>query len=178
MKTLALIFVWAVCAVPGVQGQLFSDDFTRGTDPGPLAPWLAQSGNWTMTGGVLQGGTNGLFGYSSAYVTNSWTNYSVQARIQFPAGAFGGGLAARLNSATGARYAIWIYPEGSAGGSNLLKLLKFQTWTTFGYLSAVSVPMQSVSLAAVGTNWHSVKLDLRGSRITVSYDGSQNRTFV
>ena len=28
----------------------FSDDFTSSTDPGPLAPWVAQDGTWSVTG--------------------------------------------------------------------------------------------------------------------------------
>jgi hypothetical protein len=82
-------------------------------------------------------------------------------------------LGGRLNPATGAHYAAWIYPEGSPGGSDLLTLFKFQTWTTFGYQGVNFVPMQQVSLAAVGTNWHALKLAFQGNLITVSFDGNQ-----
>src|SRR6266576_5881176 len=99
------------------QGQLFSDNFTRGTDPGPLTPWFTNAGQWTVTGGTMQSGLNPTFSYANAYITNNWTNYSVQARFQFQAGAFGGGLGGRLTPGTGAHYGAWIYPEGSPGGS-------------------------------------------------------------
>ena len=36
--------------------QFFADDFTRGTDPAPITPWVAQSGAWSITGGVLKAG--------------------------------------------------------------------------------------------------------------------------
>ena len=85
--------------------------------------------------------------------------------MQLSAGGFGGGLAGRLNPATGARYAAWIYPEGSPGGSSMLKLLKFQNWSQFTVL-------QQVSLAGVGTNWHTLKLVMQGNRIAVHYDGT------
>ena len=114
---------------------LFSDSFSRTN----LSPWVAQSGNWAVTNGVLLGGTNTLSSYGVAYITNSWSNYSVQASIQFPAGAFGGGVDACLNTATGARYSAWIYPEGSGGGALTLKLIKFQTWTSFAYNGVSSV---------------------------------------
>jgi len=67
---------------------LFSDDFTRGTDPGPLPPWSVQSGNWTITGGEFQAGSNSLHGYANAYVSDTWSNYAVQASLRFPVGAF------------------------------------------------------------------------------------------
>ena len=154
--------------------QIFSDDFTRGTDPGPLAPWLtSQSTNWMVTGGVLRGGTNAPQSYGNVYLTNNWINYSVQARLQFPVGVFGGGIGGRLNTNSGAHYAAWIYPEGSSGGSNVLKLIKFQTWTTYGYTNASYIPMQEVNLASVGTDFHTVKLSFQANLITVFYDGDQ-----
>src|SRR4051812_45381486 len=90
-----------VALAPSIQAQDFSDDFLRGTDPGPLTPWVVQSGVWTVTGGVLAGGTNPLFSYGFAFITNSWTDYAVQARIRLGAGAFGAGIGGRLNPATG-----------------------------------------------------------------------------
>lgn len=126
-----------------------------------------------MTGGVLKGGKNTAQTYGYAYLTNNWTNYSVQAQFQFPSGAYGGGVGGFLNPTTGAHYAAWIYPESSPGGARLLKLVKFQTWTTWGYNGSSSTPMQQVSLASVGTTWHTLKLGLSGTQITVSYDTNQ-----
>src|SRR3954469_13420174 len=81
-KGLPWLFIALVCFGYSAQAQDFSDDFSRGTDPGPLTPWVAQTGTWTVTGGVIQGGLNPLFSYGSAYVTNSWSSYSVQTRVQ------------------------------------------------------------------------------------------------
>jgi hypothetical protein len=145
---------------------LFTDDFSRITNSTSVAPWVVQSGNWSITNGILQCGTNVLSTYSFAYITNSWTNYSVQARIQFPAGAFGGGLGGRVDPPTGKRYTAWIYPDASAGGSNVLKLIKFLSWTTFAVL-------QETNLPSVGTNWHTVKLSFYGDTVSVCYDGAE-----
>jgi hypothetical protein len=150
---------------------LFSDNFTRGSDPGPLDPWQVQSGNWTVTGGVMKGGTNSLATYGFAYITNSYNNYSVQARVQFQAGAFGGGIGGRLNPATGGHYAAWIYPETSTGGSNVLRLIKFQSYSSFSYLG-VAGPIAEVNLPAVGTGFHTVKLAFLWNRIAVYFDGN------
>jgi hypothetical protein len=146
-------------------GTLFMDSFTRSTEPGPLSPWVPQAGNWSVTGGMLTSGTNASNSYSYIYLTNVWTDYSAQTLIKLSAGAFGGGLSTRLNPATGARYAAWIYPEGSSGGSSVLKLLKFQNWTGF-------TVMQQASLPGVGTNWHTLRLVARGNRLAAQYDGN------
>ena len=76
-----LLALLVCCCGVVAEGQIFSDDFTRDTDPGPLSPWVNYSGNWSVTGGGLKGGTNALDSFAFAYVANNWTNYSVQARI-------------------------------------------------------------------------------------------------
>jgi hypothetical protein len=83
----------------------------------------------------------------------------------------GGALGARLDAASGAHYAAWIYPENSVGGSKLLKLIRFSDWSTFTVL-------QSVSLAAVGTNWHTVKIACQGNQIAIWFDNTQIITAV
>ena len=88
-------------------------------------------------------------------------------RIQIPAGTFGGGLGGRVDPASGAHYGAWVYPAGSPGGSNMLKLWKFRGWTNIG----TGAPMQQVSLPAVGTGWHTLQLNFTGNRILVFYDG-------
>jgi hypothetical protein len=165
--------VTVTLSVTPTPNVLFSDDFTRGTDPGPLSPWLVQSGTWTITGGEIQGGTNSLHTYGYSYISNSWTDYAVQARLRFPAGAFGGGLGGRLNPGNGAHYSAWIYPEGSPGGDRMLKLIKFQDWSDFSYLMNIGSPIMQVPLLSVGTNWHTVKVQYEGTQISVFYDGVQ-----
>jgi hypothetical protein len=148
---------------------LFSDDFTRPPDsPDPLSPWVATMGTWTVTGGVMQGtGPARQYSYASLSTMPQWTDYTVQGLIQIPAGSFGGGIGGRVDAATGAHYGAWVYPTGSPGGSNLLKLWKFRGWTDIG----TSVPMQQVSLPAVGTGWHTLQMTFLGNRILVYYDG-------
>ena len=67
---------------------------------------------------------------------------------------------------TGAHYAAWLYPDASAGGSNVLVLIKFPTYTSVSF-----VPLAQVPLDSVGTNFHTVKLAFAGNQIGVSYDG-------
>src|SRR6266403_1106904 len=145
MKRLFLLLTCTL-GLTTAQAQLFYDSFTRGTDPGPLTPWTAQSGAWSVTGGTMQSGLNPTFSYANATITSNFVNHTVQGRFKFPAGAFGGGLAGRLNPSTGTHYAAWVYPENSPGGSNVLKLIKFQNWSTFGYNGSGGAPIQQVSL--------------------------------
>jgi uncharacterized repeat protein (TIGR02543 family) len=149
-------------------GVLFSDNFTSSTNPAPLSPWVAQDGTWAVTGGRLLG-ESAASSYGNAYVTNStWTDYSLQAQVQMSTiSGYGGGIGGRLNPATGAHYAAWVYPEDSAGGSAVMKLVKFEGWTTWSF-----TPMQTASLPSVGTNWHTVTMTFQSTNIAVSYDGT------
>lgn len=152
---------------------LFFDNFTRPTEPGTLAPWKVQSGNWLITEGVMQAGTNPVQTYGYAYVTNSWSNGVVEVRLRFPSGAFGGGVGVRLNPETGAHYAAWVYPEDSPAGSRTLRLVKFQTWTTFGYQGTNGLAMAETPLPSVGTNWNTLKLALHTNQLAVYFNDQQ-----
>ncbi|MDD2272161.1 MAG: Ig-like domain-containing protein [Desulfuromonadaceae bacterium] len=155
-------------SVTAVSEILFSDDFTRVPgEPTPLSPWVSVLGSWTVTDGVLQG-SGAALSYSQVYYAPAplWDNYSVEGRFQFAATAFGGGLGCRVNPATGAHYAAWIYPDNSAAGSNMLVLGKMWSWTTYG-----NALMAQVSLPSVGTGFHTLKIVCNGSRIQVYYDG-------
>ena len=155
------------------QGDLFYDNFSRATNSlNPLFPWVVEDGTWAIANGVLDGqstsGVNG--GYGRIYVANTnWTDYSVLGQMQFSsASGFGGGLGGRLDATTGAHYAAWIYPEGSEGASGglaVLKLIKFNTWTTYTVL-------QTVTLPNVGTSLHALALSFQGANIAVSWDGT------
>ncbi|MGD0745390.1 MAG: MBG domain-containing protein, partial [Verrucomicrobiota bacterium] len=164
----SFIFANGTLTVTPTNAILLSDDFERPTYPGDMTPWVALQGAWLATNANFQG-TSSATNYSFAYLAANWTNYSLQAQIQFSASnAYGGGLAGRLDPATGARYAAWIYPEQSPAGPALLRLIKFRDWTTWS-----STPMALVSLPAVGTNWHTLNLAFQGYQITVSFDGVQ-----
>jgi Immunoglobulin I-set domain/Bacterial Ig domain/Immunoglobulin domain len=152
-------------------GYLFWDDFSRPPGSSSIAPWVQQLGSWSLTNETMVStSVNNSYGY--AYynpVGATWTNYTVQARIQFSTNsAYGGGIGARLDPRTGAHYAAWVYPENSFAGSAVLKLVKFEGWATWSFS-----PMQLVSLPSVGTNWHTVTLALQGTNLTVYFDGVQ-----
>ena len=148
---------------------LFSDDFTRAPGaPDSLSPWVAVMGTWTVANGVLQGSAP-VSSYGHIYYAPSplWDDYAVEGRFQYSSSAFGGGIGCRVNPANGAQYSTWIYPDNSAGGHNVLKLVKQWGWTTWS-----GTPMAQVSLPSVGTGWHTLKLICNGNRLQVFYDGT------
>jgi len=158
---------------------LFADNFIRCPSPGTLAPWQVYWGSgvlgqWGLTNEVLQGSSAVLNRYGYCYLSTSWPDYSVEATIRFSAtNAYGGGLGGRLNPATGGHYAAWVYPEGSPGGSNVLGLVKFSTWTDWDY-GGSPVFMAQTNLASVGTSWHTLRLRFNGNQIDVYYDDLVN----
>src|SRR5262245_52242562 len=89
------------------QTTVFTDSFSRTT----LLPWTVNQGTWSVNGSALLGSRSTAQNYAYAYVNTNWTDYSVEARVQFPVGAYGGGIGGRLDTATGAHYGAWIYPE-------------------------------------------------------------------
>lgn len=143
---------------------LFTDDF-EGSSGDPLSSWTQAIGSWDVSSGELHQ-IDPYSTYNYIYSEGSWTDYSVEGRIQLPAGVYGGGIGGRLDPALGTHYAAWIHPDGSPGGSNVLKLIKFRSWTRW-----ISEPMKEVAIPDVGTDWHTLKLAFTGNRIEVYYDG-------
>ena len=117
-------------------GYLFWDDFSRPSGSSSIAPWVRQLGTWSITNETMVS-TSVSNSYGYAYynpVGATWSNYTVQARLQFSTNsAYGGGIGARLDPKTGAHYAAWVYPEGSFAGSAVLKLVKFEGWATWSF---------------------------------------------
>jgi len=143
---------------------LFNDSFNNAT-------WT--SSQWTINGGTwnvevekyiqsdLTG--TGAAGYKNSYAGDTaWTNYIVEARARYVNQNYGPQIAARLDPATGARYALWIYPT-SGQGPNTARLLKFTDWSTWTQLAMTT----SIT---TNTNWHTLRMELIGSSIRCYYD--------
>src|SRR5947209_5805336 len=172
MKSRLVVLFCACTAL--AQGQSFFDDFTRGSDPGPLTPWSVQSGTWTVTGGALKAGANATSSFGYAYIANSsWTNYSVEAQIRFSTtSAYGGGIGGRLNPVFGGHYAAYICPENSPAGGKTLQIYKLQDWQSIEFTNSSDQAMAIVTLPSVGTNWHSLKLAFQANQISAYFDNN------
>jgi hypothetical protein len=155
---------------------LFHDNFKRCALPYALAPLQVLAGQyggtWSLTGDALQGAQPYDYGY--CYLGANWSNYWIEAKIAIPAGACGGGIGGRLDPLYGAHYAAWVYPEASGCASNVLRLVKFNQWDSWGYKGTNQAPMAAANLAAVGTGYHTLKLSFTNTNyIEVFFDGTK-----
>ncbi len=156
----------AISIVP--PGDLFADVFDRPSGSDSISPWVEQLGNWAITNETLVS-TSTVNSYGYAYVSNAtWSNYIVQADVQFSTtNAYGGGIGARLDPTTGAHYAAWVYPEGSFAASAVLRLVKFEGWASWS-----GTAIQQVSLPSVGTNWHRITFSVQGNNLAIYFDST------
>jgi hypothetical protein len=146
---------------------IFSDDFNDGSWTN--SHWTVNGGTWSVdVEKYLQSDLTGMgpTAYKNTYAGDtSWTDYAVEAEARYISGNYGSQIAARVNPMTGSRYAFWVYPASGGGETpNTLKLIKFTDWTTWTELARAT--------ATTDTNWHSLKMELRGSSIRCYYDGT------
>lgn len=140
----------------------FFDDFSSGT----AANWtISPTGNasgWSVVNGAYT--FNGQ-GPSQSWAGNpSWTDYVFSTDIKLSSTSnYPGGIRGRLNTATGAGYAVWLYP-----GTGVLRLWRVTQWNidTDPGLTLIGQP---VSLL-MDTNTHNLKLVMKGSQISIYYD--------
>jgi hypothetical protein len=155
------------CMVNAQTNILFSDNFNRVPNPiTNISPWnnyTGVSGTYVVINNALIE-SNGTYGCYVYYPTNL-NNYSFTTTFRFGSvNNWGGGMGARLNSATGARYAIAIHPDNSGGGPNILKLVNFTNWTT-------DFTLKQININPTGTNLHSYSMTLSNNFISVFMDG-------
>ena len=146
---------------------VYTEDFGTNTAD-PLSPWSRVSGSWTVANGIMQvsGSPSEYAAIAYPDTTPSWGDYLLQAQVSFATGAFGGGVCGRVSPATGARYCVVVLPDGSAAGSNTMKIIKFRAGSPWA-----EILIGQASLPSVGTGWHLVQVLFAGSRIMAYYDG-------
>ncbi|HKD13774.1 MAG TPA: hypothetical protein VKE71_04435 [Candidatus Angelobacter sp.] len=141
---------------------LFSDNFSSGNSNNWLISPLGHAADWSVV--------NGFFTYDGAGPTQAytgsqgWTDYSFSADFKLSTTSnYPGGIRARLNLTTGAGYAVWFYP-----GSGFVRLYSVGQWNIdAGFATLAQAPL------TFDTNIHNVRIDLKGSTITVYYDNKQ-----
>ena len=139
---------------------LFQDTFSSN------AQWKASpmglAANWTIL--------NNTFAYNGGGATQqyagsaTWTDYTLQADVTLNTTSnYPGGIRFRLNPSTGACYAVWLYP-----GTSQVKLLKSTVWNINTNTTTLSTVAKALT---AGT--HHLRVDVRGSSITVYLDYAQ-----
>lgn len=162
---LLLIVPLLLGALPAAaQTTLFSDDF----GPKPLAAWQASPlgllNNWSASSGaaVYNGG-----GHTQLYAgSGSWTDYTVRAQFKVDtANNHPGGLRGRVNTATGASYAAWIYP-----GTSVIKLIRSAAWHIDdpGFAVLAEAPVGVISPGV----FHTLAIQFSGTQISVVYNST------
>jgi len=144
-------------------GQLLVDNFSSGTATGWTISPMGGGAGWSVV--------NGAYAYNGGGASQSWrgatwwTDYSFTTRFRLAnLSNFPGGIRGRVNTATGAGYAVWLYPA-----TRELKLFRATGWDINSPGLAL---LASVSGVVVDTtNFHALRLTFRGSTIDVLYDG-------
>ncbi len=143
---------------------LFTDDFNDGNANGWTISPLGNASGWSVVGGIYTYNGSGL---TNSYTGSaSWSDYTLVAGIKLSSlSDLPGGIRGRVNLASGAGYAVWLYPaEGQ------IKLFRATGW------DIDSVGQTQLGPTANGitfdTNFHSVWLNFSGTTITVYFDGT------
>ncbi|MGH9517154.1 MAG: N,N-dimethylformamidase beta subunit family domain-containing protein [Terriglobales bacterium] len=144
-----------------VTNLLLFSNFSDGTMNGWAFSPLGFASNWSVANGALQ--YNGG-GHTQVFAGNSsWTDYTLNVAIKLASlNDYPGGIRARLNPATGAGYAVWLYPH-----EGLIKLFRNTAWNIDTGLVLIAQGSTSFDSA----NFHNVQLSFKGSQISVLYDG-------
>jgi hypothetical protein len=141
---------------------LFNDNFSSGSSSNWTISPLGHAADWSVAGGFFS--YDGA-GPTQAYTgSQGWTDYSFSADFKLSsANNYPGGVRARMNLSTGAGYGVWFYP-----GSGLIRLYAINQWNIdSGFATVAQAPL------VFDTKVHNVRIDLKGSTITVFYDNAQ-----
>ncbi|TKB23975.1 DUF1080 domain-containing protein [Desulfopila sp. IMCC35006] len=143
---------------------LFSDDFTSGTASGWAISPLGRAAGWDVVNGIYSyDGSGHTQSYSG---DSSWGDYTLDVKFRLAnLNNYPGGIRGRVNSTTGASYAVWLYPA-----SGQIVLWKATAWfidnpglTQLGQASGITFDT---------TAFHLLRMAFNGNQITVYYDGA------
>ncbi|HWZ45574.1 MAG TPA: family 16 glycoside hydrolase [Candidatus Saccharimonadales bacterium] len=145
-----------------VAGLLMSSNFDDGTMKGWANSPLGRTQDWSVINGDL---VNNGGGHTQVFAGDGvWADYDLQVDVKLASlSDYPGGIRGRVNPATGASYALWLYPN-----ERIVKLYRTVGWNIdsgFTLLGQASVTFDS-------TNFHTLKMSFRGTTIQVFVDGA------
>jgi hypothetical protein len=124
---------------------------------------MGQANGWSVANGVYSYSGAGLS--QSCAGNSSWTDYTFDSNIQLSSVSnWPGGVRARVNPATGAGYAVWLYP-----GSGMAVLYTVPQWD----INGPGVTEIARARLSFDTAVHDLRVDFRGSTISAFWDGAQ-----
>jgi hypothetical protein len=155
-----------VPAAGWAQTTLFTADFS----PATLASWtpspLGLFGNWSTAPGTASYTPPAGGGHTQIYAGNpAWTDYTVTAKVRLANGNdYPGGLRGRVNPATGASYAAWLYPA-----EGIIKLFRAAAW----HIDTPGLTLLAqASVSLTPGDFHTLGLTFQGNQIAVTYEGA------
>jgi IPT/TIG domain-containing protein/Big-like domain-containing protein/BACON domain-containing protein/3-keto-disaccharide hydrolase/beta-xylosidase-like protein len=158
--TLAQAFTY----LAGGNPLLLRDDFSSGTATGWTISPQGNAAGWSVV--------NGVYTYAGGINTQSyrgdawWSDYTLSVNFRLSSVSnYPGGIRGRVNPATGAGYAAWMYPA-----SGQIILYRASQWNING---PGLTQLGSVSGITFNTNLHNLRMTFRGSTIDVYYDGTR-----
>ncbi len=124
---------------------------------------LGNAGGWSVSNGVYS--YNGGGATQSCAGNGAWSDYTFDANILLSSlSNYPGGVRARVNPSTGAGYAVWLYP-----GSGVAILYRVPQWNIDG---GGTTMLAQAAVHFDNTAYHDLRMDFRGSQITVYWDGN------
>ena len=151
-------------------GLLFSDDFTRSPIPARRRRGRRNRGRGRSPADNCRAGSERTSAYGQCLLSKRWLD-----KLHL-AGAGAVFFHERVGRRPGwttepdyrCHYAACVYPENSGGGSAVLKLIKFEGWSSWAARQC-----RRPAWARRATNWHTLALTFAGANIAVSFDGVQ-----
>jgi hypothetical protein len=141
---------------------LLADDFNDGNATGWTVSPLGNAAGWSVVDGMLRyaGGVNANVWAGDP----GWTDYMVEATFKLANLLnYAGGIRGRVNPATGAGYAVRLFP-----GSSRISLYRTGAWKLE---SGAPVELRRVTAAFDATAFHTLALGMVGSTIEVYLNG-------
>jgi len=151
-----------VVVTSGALTELLRDDFTDGVPDGWTISPLGHAAGWSVVGGVYtyDGG-----GHTQSYRGEPfWSDYTLEAKIRLSTlSSYPGGIRGRVDPATGAGYAVWVYPDRGE-----IRLFRATAW----YIDSPGLTLLGIASGIrfdTGT-FHTLRVTFTGSIIRVYYD--------
>jgi hypothetical protein len=151
-----------VAVTYGALLELLRADFNAGVAAGWTISPLGYAAGWSVVGGAYtyDGG-----GHTQSYRGDpAWADYTIEAKFRLATpSSYPGGLRGRLNPATGAAYAVWLYPD-----MGQIRLVRAVAWH-------IDTPGLTVLQIAYGISFdtaafHALRVTFTGPTIRVYYD--------
>jgi len=152
-----------VAVTAGALSELLRDDFSSSTASGWTISPLGQPAGWSVVAAAYTYGGNG---HTQSYRGDpSWSDYTLEVKFRLSTlNDYPGGIRGRVDPATGAGYAVWVYPA-----TGEMRLLRASGWNIDS--PGLAVLGVATGIAFDTATFHALRMTFWGSVVDVYYDG-------